>query len=77
MNNFGAAIVKVVVLAGGAAMGALLGRWCDELISTRLRDQSEYDKTRYAQGLAPLSVVPPNQYQGYTAQETYKNNHVQ
>jgi len=74
LNNLGTIIVKVVVLAGGATMGALLARWCDDLISTRMYDMSEYDKTRYAQGLAPLSVSPTDEHQRYMAPETYWNN---
>ena len=50
-------VAKVVALAGGAVIGALLARWCDELLSTHMQEKSEYDKTRYAQGLAPLA--PP------------------
>ena len=57
MNNAVTAIAKVAALAGGAVIGALLARWCDELLSARMQDKSEYDKTRYAQGLAPLA--PP------------------
>ncbi len=54
MNNPGT-ILKVVALAGGAILGALLSRWVDELISKQAQSQSDYDKERYAQGLGPIS----------------------
>lgn len=57
LNNAVTTMAKVVALAGGAVIGALLARWCDELLSARMQEKSEYDKTRYAQGLAPLA--PP------------------
>jgi hypothetical protein len=57
LDNAVTTIAKVAALAGGAVIGALLARWCDELLSTHLQEKSEYDKTRYAQGLAPLA--PP------------------
>jgi len=50
-------VAKVAALAGGAVLGALLARWCDQLLSTRMQEKSEYDKTRYEQGLTPLA--PP------------------
>ena len=58
MNNFGTAVVKVVVLAGGAVLGTLLARWCDELLATRSQVQSDYDKIRYEQGLTPIVQEP-------------------
>ncbi|HZR41855.1 MAG TPA: hypothetical protein VFB12_17165 [Ktedonobacteraceae bacterium] len=52
-------LAKAVALAGGAALGALLARWCDEWIFTHVQEKSEYDKSRYAQGLAPIAPTPP------------------
>jgi hypothetical protein len=55
MNNPTSVLLKVVALAGGAVVGALLSRWVDELISKQAQSQSEYDKARYAQGLGPIT----------------------
>ena len=57
MNNPGT-ILKVVALAGGAILGALLSRWVDDLLSKQARSQSDYDKERYAQGLGPIPSQP-------------------
>ena len=61
MNNLGTQLVKIVALAGGAVVGALLARWCDDLLATKAEKRSEYDRTRYAQGLAPRAPQPPMQ----------------
>lgn len=63
MSNVGTAMVKIAVAAGGAALGILLARWGDEFISSRLQERSEFDRSRYAQGLTPqepLRPVPPS-----------------
>jgi len=54
MSNIGTALVKVGMLATGAVAGALLARWYDDLMAAEIEKQSHYDKTRYAQGLAPI-----------------------
>ncbi len=54
MSNFGTTLVKLTVLAGGAVLGALLARWCEETITKRAEERSQRDKMRYAQGLTPL-----------------------
>jgi hypothetical protein len=59
MNNSTTVLLKVVALAGGALVGALLSRWVDELISKQAQSQSEYDKARYEQGLGPISPQSP------------------
>jgi hypothetical protein len=59
LNNFSTTLVKVVALAGGAVIGVLLGRWCDDLLAARAEKRSDYDKTRYAQGLGPRAPEPP------------------
>lgn len=66
MSNFSTTLAKIVVLTGGAVLGALLARWCDELIMSQARQQSDYDRTRYEQGLAPRSIqqYPPEKQQG-------------
>ena len=58
MNNFGTILAKLVALAGGAITGALLARWCDELLAKRAEERSTYDKRRYEQGLPPRETPP-------------------
>jgi hypothetical protein len=58
MNNAGTALVRVVVLAGGAFAGALLAGWYDRMMSERAREKVDYDKDRYAQGLSAVSQRP-------------------
>ncbi|GAC1356704.1 MAG: hypothetical protein NVS4B11_22160 [Ktedonobacteraceae bacterium] len=58
MSNIGTALAKVAMLTGGAVLGALLARLCDEWIVSHSHAQSDYDKTRYAQGLGAV-VLPP------------------
>ena len=55
MNNAAAALMRIAVLAGGAVMGALLARWVDDLVSSQSQHRSDYDKSRYAQGLSPVA----------------------
>lgn len=57
MGNVGIVAIKIAVAAGGAALGVLLARWSDELISARLQEKSNFDKERYAQGLGPQESV--------------------
>ena len=54
MNNAATALMRIAVLAGGAAMGALLARWVDDIVSTQSQQKSDYDKARYSQGLSPF-----------------------
>jgi hypothetical protein len=61
VSNAGIAMIKIAVAAGGAALGVLLARWSDELISARLHEKSDFDKTRYEQGLGPQQPVQPVQ----------------
>jgi hypothetical protein len=58
MNNLGTTLAKVALLAGGAFLGALLARWCDDFLNTHTEKRSEYDRMRYAQGLRPLETRP-------------------
>lgn len=55
MNNAAAALMRIAVLAGGAVMGALLARWVDDLVANQSQHRSDYDKSRYGQGLSPVS----------------------
>lgn len=57
-NNTATSLLRVAALAGGAVLGALLARWVDDMLSTRVQEQAEYDKARYAQGLTPVSFQP-------------------
>jgi hypothetical protein len=54
MSKLGTTLIKLTALLGGGLIGALLGRWYDELLSAQAEKRSEHDKTRYAQGLAPI-----------------------
>ena len=58
MNNLASPLLKLTALLGGAILGALLGRWFDKVLTERAVEQSESDRTRYAQGLAPISPQP-------------------
>jgi hypothetical protein len=58
MNNLGTSLIKITMLAGGAVLGSLLARWLEEIITRRVEKLSEYDKTRYEQGLAPVVITP-------------------
>ncbi len=60
MNNAAAALVRIAMLAGGAVMGALLARWVDDLVATQSQHRSDYDKSRYAQGLSPVASPSSN-----------------
>jgi hypothetical protein len=58
VNNSGNTLVKVIALAGGAALGALLARWLDELLASQAQERHDFDKSRYEQGLAPVDPTP-------------------
>jgi hypothetical protein len=58
MNNPGIVVMKIIALAGGAALGALLARWFDDFLASQAKERSDYDKSRYEQGLAPVSPPP-------------------
>ena len=58
-GNVGTALAKVIVLSGGALVGAILANWLDKVLYERAHEKSEYDKKRYAQGLGPLSPQQP------------------
>jgi hypothetical protein len=55
MTDFGSKLAKTAYFAIGALVGALLTEWLDKLLTTRAQEQSEYDSSRYARGLQPLS----------------------
>ncbi|HET8853632.1 MAG TPA: hypothetical protein VFN02_14015 [Ktedonobacteraceae bacterium] len=54
MNNLGAALAKLIAMTTGAALGILLAHLYEKVYNERLEEQSQRDKTRYAQGLTPI-----------------------
>lgn len=54
MGNFGTMLVRLTALAGGAIIGVFLSKMYDEALTRRAEERSLRDKTRYAQGLAPI-----------------------
>lgn len=58
MNNAATALLRVAVLAGGAVLGAFLARWIDEIMIAQSQPEVDYHKSRYAQGLTPISQPP-------------------
>lgn len=61
MSNTVTTVTKVVMLAGGAVIGALLARWVDDLLAAQGDEhyqQAEYDRNRYAQGLTAKPLTP-------------------
>lgn len=58
MSNFGLTLVKISLLAGGAVLGAMLSQIIDQQLMKRNEEQSQRDKTRYAQGLSPTQPTP-------------------
>ncbi len=58
MNNIGLTLVKISLLAAGAVLGAMLSQIIDQQLMKRNEEQSQRDKTRYAQGLSPTQATP-------------------
>lgn len=58
-NNLGFIIFKIVALAGGVLTGAIAANWLDKRMSNMAHEKSDYDKTYYAQGLAPREASAP------------------
>jgi hypothetical protein len=58
MNNPWSILGKIAALLGGAVAGAALAEWFDRQLISRAQMKSDYDRTHYAQGLAPLSPQP-------------------
>lgn len=54
-ENIGSVIAKLIALSGGAIAGILLTNWFEKALAERAQQKSEYDRSRYAQGLTPLS----------------------
>jgi hypothetical protein len=54
MNNLGTSLAKLIAMATGAALGILLARLYEKVYNERIEEQSQHDKTRYAQGLTPI-----------------------
>lgn len=73
MSNIGTALVRLMALAGGAVVGALLSRWYDDVMTARTEraeERSQSDKMRYEQGLSPIGEQEqrPGQQSRYTSQ---------
>jgi len=60
MSNIASLLAKLIALTGGAVLGALLARWFDNTVTERVQERSEHDRTRYAQGLAPIQPKQQN-----------------
>ena len=58
MSNIGTMLVRLTALAGGAIIGVFLSKKYDEALTRRAEERSIRDKTRYAQGLAPIHNEP-------------------
>ena len=58
MSNIGSTIAKVAALTGGAIMGAFLANLLDKFISSQIQERPDYEKSRYAQGLTPITSQP-------------------
>jgi hypothetical protein len=58
MSNLGTMLVRLTALAGGAIIGIFLSKKYDEALTRRAEERSMRDKTRYAQGLAPIQDEP-------------------
>lgn len=54
MNNLGAAVLKLFMLASGAIVGLYLAKVYDETQAKHAEEQAHHDKHRYAQGLPPI-----------------------
>jgi hypothetical protein len=60
MSNMTSLVARLIALAGGAVLGTLLARWFDNTLTERVQERSERDRTRYAQGLAPIQFSQNN-----------------
>lgn len=58
MGNLSTMLVRLTALAGGAIIGVFLAKKYDEVLTRRGEERSMRDKTRYAQGLAPIQDEP-------------------
>jgi hypothetical protein len=58
MNSIGSTIARAAALAGGAMAGILLANLIDKFISPQEQEHPDYDKSRYAQGLTPITPEP-------------------
>jgi hypothetical protein len=61
MSSLGSVLARLVLLAGGAAIGALLARLLDEAMIKQAEERSTRDKNRYAQGLPPIRPGRPRE----------------
>jgi hypothetical protein len=66
MNKFGATLIRVVALAGGAIVGVYLAKIANKLMDTQTQAQHDDEKSRYAQGLTVS-------FQSLTGQRSYSD----
>lgn len=59
-KTIGNAIIKIIALTGGAITGAIIANWFDKRLTDMAHERSNYDKTRYAQGLAQREPTARN-----------------
>jgi hypothetical protein len=57
-NSTSSSLAKIAALIGGATVGVLIANWLDEQLLSRARKRSDYDRTRYEQGLGPIAITP-------------------
>jgi len=58
MSKIESTIARLAALAGGAVIGALLANLLDKFISSQVQERPDYEKSRYAQGLTPVTSQP-------------------
>lgn len=54
MRDTTSSLLKMAALVGGAVLGTILARVVDKILSEQMQTRSEYDRTRYEQGLGPI-----------------------
>ncbi|EFH86657.1 hypothetical protein [Ktedonobacter racemifer] len=57
-NSTSSSLAKIAALIGGATVGVLIANWLDEQLLSRARKRSDYDRSRYEQGLGPIAITP-------------------
>lgn len=73
-NSTSSSLAKIAALIGGATVGVLIANWLDEQLLSRARKRSDYDRTRYEQGLGPIAFTRSTESSaaGETPYETYE-----
>ena len=63
MSNIGSMLARVAALAGGAIIGAFLANLLDKFIDAQMEERPDHEKSRYAQGLTPVTPQQPAEEQ--------------